>query len=252
MKQMKPECQIVTATKPLVDSLLAMNTENRPIRKAVVDRYKRDILAGKWFLTNQGIGISQDGVMIDGQHRLAAIRECGYPQIPILIVSGLDREARKAVDQHAKRSARDLLAFSFNARVSRAAPAIAAVLFRNSTNWRMSPTNQEIYDIITDNREEMESVIDGAMNKNFFAAPFSAAFVISCKDHGVDRTLLFMRSVEVGEMLTKEMPEFHLRNFIITNRKTTGGGSMQRERFEKCMKAIAAHMEGRKMGVLRL
>jgi hypothetical protein len=248
---MKPECKIINASKTLVDGLIAMNTENRHLRKTVVDKYKRDIISGKWYLTNQGIGVSDDGVLIDGQHRLHAIKECGYPAIPILLVTGLDKESQKAVDQQSKRSARDMLAFSFSARVSRQAPAIAAALFRYQTDWRLTPTNQELYDVIIENMSEIDRVVSTPASMNFYAAPFLAAFVLYCKNWDADKTIEFMNRVEIGEMLTKEMPEFHLRNFIVTNRKGSGGGSMQKERFAKCMKALSAYSEGRKMGVLK-
>jgi hypothetical protein len=49
------------------------NTHNRPIRQSVVDRFARDMMAGRWRLTHQGIAFDSDGVLIDGQHRLWAI-----------------------------------------------------------------------------------------------------------------------------------------------------------------------------------
>jgi hypothetical protein len=105
---MNATAQIKTATRQLVDSLLEMNTNNRAVRKSVVDCYKQDIADGRWYLTNQGIGVDINGVLIDGQHRLLAIKESGYPPIPLLIVSGLSVEAQTAIDQHSKRSVRDV------------------------------------------------------------------------------------------------------------------------------------------------
>jgi len=249
---MKPEAKIHTATREMVDSLLSMNVENRNIRSRVVERYKRDIEAGRWHLTNQGIGISSDGILIDGQHRLVAIKEAGYPPIQILIVSGLNKEAQKAVDQHAKRSARDMLAFSFNARVSRAAPSIASIIHRVNSTWRSQPTSQELYDIIIDYRIEIEEVVSTPSSANFFAAPFLAAFVIGYRDYNSPRVFDFMKRVENGELLTKDMPEFHLRNYIATGRKSSAGGQVQKDRFEKALKAFDCFMENKKMGVLRV
>jgi hypothetical protein len=49
------------------------NTHNRPLKQPLVDRFVRDMQAGRWRLTHQGIAFDADGVLIDGQHRLWAV-----------------------------------------------------------------------------------------------------------------------------------------------------------------------------------
>ena len=49
------------------------NTHNRPLKQPLVDRFVRDMQAGHWRLTHQGIAFDTDGVLIDGQHRLWAV-----------------------------------------------------------------------------------------------------------------------------------------------------------------------------------
>ena len=49
------------------------NTHNRPLKQTLVDRFVRDMQAGRWRLTHQGIAFDADGMLIDGQHRLWAI-----------------------------------------------------------------------------------------------------------------------------------------------------------------------------------
>jgi hypothetical protein len=249
---MKPYAEIKTVTKSLVDTLLAMNTNNRIIKHRVVERYKRDIASGNWALTNQGIGISADGVLIDGQHRLLAISQSGYPPIQILVVYGLSMDSQKHVDQQAKRSARDLLMFAFNARVSRSAPAIGNCILKfELITTGYSPTISELMECIDNYMDEIQALSAIPKNANFFAAPFMASFTVAAKQHGIHRIADFMRSVEEGELLTKNMPAFHLRNLIVTQKKSSGGSSVQKERMMKCNKAIAAYLEGKEMGVLR-
>lgn len=248
----KPRAEIVTATSQLVDALLSMNNNNRNIKKNVVERYKRDIESGNWSLTNQGIGVSEDGVLIDGQHRLQAIMECGYPPIDILIVYGLSMDSQKHVDQQAKRSARDLLMFAFNARVSRSAPAIGNCILKfELVSSGYTPTISELMDCISAYIDEMKELCLIPKKANFFAAPFMASFTIAAKQHGINKIAEFMRLVEDGELLTKNMPAFHLRNLIVTQKRSSGGSFVQKERMFKCNKAIAAYLEGKEMGVLR-
>lgn len=251
---MKPHAEIRTVTKQLVDSLLAMNTNNRSLKKRVVERYKIDIKAGKWMLTNQGIGVTSSGVLADGQHRLQAIKECGYPPLPLLIVHGLDNNVQIAVDAHAKRSARDMLHFAFDTRVSRAAPAIGNVILKNYNNqWNGTFSNSRLMDVIVEYSDEIEAVTSIPKNQNFYAAPYMASFAIQLKLRPDlrDQIAQFMKSVENGEMLDKTMPEYHLRNYIVASAKTKGGTEVQHERFIKCTKALVAYLKGEKMGVLR-
>jgi len=248
---MKPYAEIKTVTKSLVDTLLAMNTSNRLIKHRVVERYKRDIASGNWALTNQGIGVSVDGVLIDGQHRLLAIAQSGYPPIEILIVYGLSMDSQKHVDQQAKRSARDLLMFAFNARVSRSAPAIGNCILKfELITTGYTPTISELMECIDTYIEEIELLSAIPKSANFFAAPFMASFTVAAKQHGITRIADFMRSVEDGENLVKTMPAFHLRNMIITQKGKVGSHG-QRERMIKCNKALNAYLEGKEMGVLR-
>jgi hypothetical protein len=247
--------EIRTTTKPLVDALLAMNTLNRPIKKRVVEKYARDIKAGKWVLTNQGIGVSESGVLLDGQHRLEAIKACGYPPVPVLVVGGLPDECRLAVDQHAKRSARDMLHFAFDYRVSNSAPAIATALIcsKSSNGWSGGQTMSEIYECILDYSEEIEAVVSLPKNVKNFAAPYLAAF-IDCIKSGIgdiDKLAKFINDIETGEMLSRTDPQFHLRNLVKSTRMTGGGSVVRKERFEKAKKAFTAYVNGQKMGVLR-
>jgi hypothetical protein len=248
-----PHADIVVATKELVDCLLSMNTSNRPIRKSAVTKYANEIKAGRWILTNQGIGVSDDGVLIDGQHRLEALKQCGYPEVEILLVINLPASSAMAVDQHAKRSARDMIKFAFDARVNRLAPAIATSLMTSVMNKRSPHSMHDIYDCITNYMVEIEQVTSIPKSSTFFAAPHLAAFV-HCISDGIgtiEQLRKFISDVESGELLTKQDPQLHLRNFIITTRKSSAGELLRLERFAKSKKAFTAYAKGEQMGVLR-
>jgi hypothetical protein len=250
---MKPYAEIRTVTKNLVDSLLAMNTKNRDLRKRVVDKYATDIKNGHWKLTNQGFGITKSGFLADGQHRLEAIKSCGYPPIEILLIHGLDDDVQVTVDAHAKRTARDMLQFAFDSRVGRAAPAIGNVILKQiNESWAMQFTNHQLMEIIRDYCEEIDSVTNQPKSATFFAAPYLAAFAIIMKErpHEKDRILQFMTSVESGEMLSKTMPAYHLKNYIGTSKKGNGG-ALQEERLKKTLKALNCFLADESMGCLR-
>jgi len=251
---MNETAQIKTATKELVDSLLEMNINNRPIRKGIVECYKQDISDGRWFVTNQGIGIDINGVLVDGQHRLQAIKDMGYPPIRLLILSGLDPEVRSVIDQHAKRSVRDIWRLVFDHNVGSQAPAICSVIYRARTNFKAGKISpQRLRDVLEEHTEEMQLILENVQNISKWAAPFLAAFVATIKTHPTktQEVLQFIARVSCGENLTRKMPEYHLRNYLMTTRGPTGGNMLQQERYLKATRALMASLNGEEMGILR-
>ncbi len=76
---------------------------NRRISDKHVDTIADDIEGGRFYTTNQGIGIDDNGSLIDGQHRLSAIIKTGKPQW-LVVVRGLDPAAMLAVDRNRRRT----------------------------------------------------------------------------------------------------------------------------------------------------
>lgn len=86
--------------------LLETMASNRHVSQGHVEKYMEDMRKGRWFVTNQGIGIDRQGRLIDGQHRLWAIIETGIPQ-KMLVVRGIDPQAFRALDEARKRTFSD-------------------------------------------------------------------------------------------------------------------------------------------------
>lgn len=80
---------------------------NRSINPKTVRRYKDDITAGVWTFAGDPLRFDHNGMLIDGQHRLAAIAQLNDPNIaiPFSILLGLPPESIKTMDQGAKRTA---------------------------------------------------------------------------------------------------------------------------------------------------
>jgi hypothetical protein len=67
------ESYVARVTPQLAETLLASNFANRKINNKRVTSYSKTIKDGEWKLTGQPIIISEDGKVIDGQHRLSAV-----------------------------------------------------------------------------------------------------------------------------------------------------------------------------------
>ncbi|GHT34997.1 hypothetical protein FACS189427_03380 [Planctomycetales bacterium] len=68
---------IVNVTPDIAKAWLDSNNFNRPRNAETVAGYVRLISEGHWRLTHQGIAFTEDGILLDGQHRLFAIAESG-------------------------------------------------------------------------------------------------------------------------------------------------------------------------------
>lgn len=85
------------ARKMLLHNGISPDQPNRHLRKTHVAFLAGMMLRGEWQLTHQGIAITRDGWLLDGQHRLYAIIESGV-SVRMNVTQGLSREAYDAID----------------------------------------------------------------------------------------------------------------------------------------------------------
>lgn len=104
--------QVVTLTPDAAMALLEHNTLNRPLSDPHVKRIAGQILDGKWRYNGDTIKVSDDGMVLDGQHRLWAIVEAKKP-VETIVVHGIHRDAFATVDTLRKpRHGADILALN--------------------------------------------------------------------------------------------------------------------------------------------
>ena len=148
----------------LAASWLLRNTGNRPVKQDAVDAWAREMTAGAWRLTNQGIGFDTNGVLIDGQNRLLAVVKSHTTQ-PFYVAVNLEPEAMTVVDTGVKRSVADVLAISGDALVPAggsltlisAAAKIGVLMQQGAINSRsMKLTSTEILAWISEHGEIAE------------------------------------------------------------------------------------------------
>ena len=79
--------EYIVTTQKIVDRLLDGNLKNRKINDNHMKKLSMDIRNGRWVFNGQPVIRDKDGYLRDGQHRLLAIKNAGYPQVPILLVT---------------------------------------------------------------------------------------------------------------------------------------------------------------------
>jgi len=75
----------IDITPSYAHKLLTKNKENRRINKTRVKQYATSMARGEWVDNGQTIVISDNGLLIDGQHRLSAVVESGQTIKSILV-----------------------------------------------------------------------------------------------------------------------------------------------------------------------
>lgn len=98
-------------TPEIAKSYLNTSRGNRPLSKATVNMYVREILSGHFLETHQGIAFDENGHLCDGHHRLKAI-VLANKGISIDVARGLPREAIVYLDNGLTRSTANAMHFA--------------------------------------------------------------------------------------------------------------------------------------------
>ena len=209
---------------------LSHNTHNRKIYPLVVEKYARDMKAGEWVLTNQGIGFDINGTLTDGQHRLLACIKANTPFIS-WVAWNLDPRSQSAVDGGKFRSVPDQLHLSNgmeNAKIKVATVNMIVTAIRGVSKVSLSQyTAFKIIDLYADEIEFILSNKGGKHANGLTYTPIIAAFVLAAKVD-LDKAVSFKDKYFKGNDLHIGHPALALRNYMI-GRDTTGhGGSSAR------------------------
>lgn len=151
------------------ESFLSFSVHNRPISKAVVLRYKSDMENHRWKFTADPIRFNTEGELIDGQHRLTALSmiEDESFELEFSVVTGLDNESQRYMDQGKARTIGQHLALAGSKNTNAMAAGIRMYLrMRNGTLFsdtpmaRASITKMEIMEWADDNPDLMKAIND--------------------------------------------------------------------------------------------
>lgn len=247
------KARIVTTDKKLVDWLLSMNVNNRYVRKMHVTWLREAIKAGEFVLTGQGITVSKEGVLLDGQHRLKALAEADYPPVELLLVTGLDKSAQIYVDQHAKRNVADMLKLTLDKNVSKLAAAVVTFLLKlderdgGFINKQARPSLAMLRNKMKDEFEDIATVVEACGRKTRTGA--ITAIYHYYQKTGRDAAIDFAIQVRDGEMLKKTDPAYQLRRYLTTH--TGNGGSQAIETYRYAVTACIAHQQGRQIELFK-
>lgn len=115
-------------TPAIAESYLRVNVKNyRKLNRAVVKRYADDMKSGRWELNGEPIVFDENGLLKNGQHRLAAIIMAGVP-VEMAVCRGVDENVT-AYDLNSVRNATQISA-ARGIETSKAILAAVSLLFQ--------------------------------------------------------------------------------------------------------------------------
>lgn len=191
--------QLIDVTPKMAREFLKHNKQNRPLRPSHVETLRSSFERGEYVTTHQGIAFDDEGVLLDGQHRLTAISLMtdGY-SFPMLVTRGMDRDtAFPVVDAvQAKRTTSDVLGVdrgigecaNFLAKVyAGRTTGLTPVYVAPFAQWLMG-THSEL------------TAFCGTACRTWSSAPVRAAAIVAIKSGGdADYIKLIYRSLVMAD-----------------------------------------------------
>lgn len=215
-------CSRETITPGMALQYLKANVKNRKPRKRQVEILKRDLLAGAWRFTHQGIAFAEDGSLLDGQHRLQAIVAAEKPVLDMLVWRHLPDTAKEATDQSQGRTLAENLQLLDGEKNSTSLCGLVNAVVRCWTHYdyRLSlPQTREVLTLLPYLRK-VAAVDTKTTPPPFCMSPVRAVCGIALHMWPAE-SAAFHDSYQKGLGLTAESPAHHLRNLCL-NTDTLG------------------------------
>jgi hypothetical protein len=169
-------CKLETITPEMAAELLTRNNTNRPIKKRSVAFLVKELNEGRWKVNGETVGISPEGDLVNGQHRLSACVEADK-DITTLVARNVPKDAFDTIDTGNKRSAGDTLAVLGEINTNLLAATLTLIDRYNTKNVENMVTysNAEVEQLLEDNPNTRESVQFIDHVKRFVSGSIAAA-----------------------------------------------------------------------------
>ncbi len=239
-------------TPEMAEMILADRGPNRHVSVPVINKYARDMLAGRWELNGQTIKISCHGHLLDGQHRLEAAKKAKRA-FPAIVVEGLAQETFASLDIGRRRPVSEILRGRGENHTIILASALrwlwmienGVILAANS-----SPTNSELLNVLENNSTIRLSIKQVSSIRDIMGSGIAAALHRTFADKDSALADEFFARLIDGVQLTEQSPIRHLRERLIRTRSSHRVRLAEAERVAISIKAWNAYREGKSIQLL--
>lgn len=209
----------VLVTPKMAAEYLASNKRNRPLRRVRVERYARDMVEGRWQINGETIIISDEGNLLNGQHRLEAVVKANVP-VWMMVTIGVPESAFSTMDAGLTRTAGDVLGMKGVLNFNQvAATARICLNYKDGVALSTARTNLEIEEAI-DLHPEIEQYVSS--HNKIYNMTHSSIVIAVCylaQRFGVETKNTvddFVRGVATGVNLEEFDARLTYRNKIIS------------------------------------
>ncbi len=233
--------------------LTECNTHNRKVVDAHVDRLAREMKAGRWRLTHQGIAFSTNRVLLDGQHRLWAVI-MSEATVPMRVFFNEPAESLAAIDSIRPRTNDEIISLAGTiGTVSKSELAtLRAMLVGLGSYIRMTPGEEA--EVLARDRRAVHFANEILPTARFRGVATAVTRgVLARAYYSADpRKLRHFADVLQSGIATGEddQPITLLFKFLIEAAHTRRGRPEVRERYGKTERALSAYLEGKQLGKL--
>lgn len=232
-------------TPRMAKSWLDHNTLNRRLRPKRVLELVRAIESGQWQYTGESISFDTNGVLSNGQHRLAAIVASGIA-CEALVVFGLSPSARLVQDMCDPRKPAQTIAMMSTIPMPNAQTEWMQTTLRIFIARHEKATPKEVISRYAADKENIDWLL--AKRKvghgRLYGAAVFSVFLLAMRQHQA-AVRRFVTRYCSGTGLLETDPEYMLRESLIN--ESTGGGSAQTMIAERAAGALFAAIDGRPM-----
>lgn len=247
-----PRRATVTVTPALAKEWLsARNTNNRNKKPNYITTLSNAMKEGRWIYDGTPIKFDRNGVLSDGQHRLAAIVLSGV-SVVLDVVFGLDPAARLVHDTGVPRSTADIVKLISTIPQHTTQTAWFGTIYRiyRGFSARYDPS------LVVSRYESWPSQMNWLVNQHkgtpvgVRAASIWAAFSLAITVDE-DATREFVSRYVAADKLSRKDPALALREYALTARGA-GGAHVSERSFRLAANALYANANGRPVALLKM
>ena len=219
------QSKVMQVTPKQAADWLEVNHCNRPLSRAVVEKYRHAIYSKRFYLTHQGIALDEQGRLRDGQHRLQAIVDSGKT-VKLVVTTDLPEEAVQAIDDGRKRTDQQVLSMAQGEYVSPLVTAVAKEMYGGGLHLgtgirRPQPSRLDLIAFYETHRDAIQHVV------NFFrdtshgtAVSYVIVALVRAWINGSRKKLdRFAEVLAHGYSKEGEEVIIRLRNYILRRRR---------------------------------
>lgn len=214
----------ITITPSVAEALLEKNIANfRRPSKSKVERYAGEMKRGCWQSNGDTIKLDDNGVLLDGQHRLLAVVRSGVT-IPGILIEGISPESVSTIDRGRPRTIPQWLAYKGIVNASTVATTARLCVLYEKGLWSdqagystCNILDSEIMDYVDTYQEGIIAAcrkVSGTP-KTFGVSSTAAVAFLGCGKRDINQSetaVWFLDRLTKGDNLSELDPVYHLRN----------------------------------------